>query len=102
MRKDYQTGPERLKMYVPNHGNMLKYYSEMKAAVPEKDFGNNAYEKPKRVNVKDARRLQMTYESPAVFYKEFGFCLLEHETSVTDWDTDENFPKSSEITTKYH
>ena len=49
----------------------------------------------------DARALQATYPSPAAFYKEHGFCLLQHHTEVKEWNT--NYMKfDAEVSTIYH
>jgi len=59
----------------------------------------NSFESPKQT-IYDARALQATYESPAAFWKDHGFCLLSHKTKVTEWNEDYT-NLTSEITTIY-
>jgi len=65
------------------------------AATKEAQFDEN----PKQT-IYDARALQATYESPAAFWKDHGFCLLSHKTKVTEWNEDYT-NLTSEITTIY-
>ena len=77
------------------HKKFWNYYSEYKAVVPKKDGFTVAFEgKPKKVNMVNARILQREAESPAAFFEKYGFCLLQHDTKVKDWDT--------EISSVYH
>lgn len=48
---------------------------------------SNGFKNPIQT-IHDARALQATYESPAAFFKDFGFCLVQHKTQVKDWNTD--------------
>ena len=56
---------------------------------------------PDTQTIHDARALQATYESPGAFFKEFGFCLLQHKSNVKEWCTD-FMSTDNDITKFYH
>jgi hypothetical protein len=56
---------------------------------------------PDTQTIHDARALQATYESPGAFFKEFGFCLLQHKTNVKEWNTD-YFSTDNDVINTYH
>lgn len=54
------------------------------------------------VRIHNARRLQQQYGSIAEFFDRYGFALVSHESSVRDWNTDPQRPKSeNDIVQKY-
>lgn len=69
-------------------GNDGKFsYTEYLKRVPEYDRG--AFDLwPKTCKIVNARLKQDSYESPAAFFKEHGFCLLNSPTKVKDWNDD--------------
>lgn len=74
-----------MKMYLPRDGGFN--YREFVAKVPERD--RNGYEMwPIKNQVFNARLVQDSYPSNAAFFKDFGFCLLKHQTKCKEWNDD--------------
>ena len=97
VKKDWDLKEDKyLNMYVPSLRNFdRELFNKYK--------GNySAFEqKPYKVKIHNARIEQEQAASPADFFKEHGFVLLENNTNVKDWNTDET-RKDTDITNIYH
>ena len=90
---------ETLKFYIGGNNGKWSYEEYLKN-VPEYDRG--AFDLwPKTCKIMNARLKQDSYESPAAFFKEHGFCLLKSETKVKEWNDDYDI-KVNDITEIYN
>ena len=84
IKKDYELTEDKLGVYIPSITNFdRELFNKYKGNYQAFD------QKPYMVKIHNARIDQKQATSPADFFKEHGFVLLENNTDVKVWNTDE-------------